>query len=106
MSCCCVNVYDFCNQNVCGSGLFKPLNLVALKTGDYVLSLDFMGIILNIKSTLTVGDPLSFDITGLNESFTYKGIILDPDNEQVEFTSGDVIYDCVMFQTKINYTVN
>lgn len=104
MSCCCVRVYDFCAKDVCKEGgvVFAPI--VAAETGSYKLVVDFLGTNYEVVKDQTLGEAISFPLSDLNEFFEYTGRIFDPSGNQVQFTINEVVFDCVKFKTKKQFS--
>lgn len=73
----------------------------------YTLVVAFGGEITEIVSTIDIGLPLSFDISGLNESYTYTGYVRNSSGDTIVFIDSDLNqYDCFQFKTKVGLTVN
>lgn len=100
MSCCCTNIYPFCKMKVCDAEGVNLSPLVANIEGEYILQLNYMGAIYEIKKDFEVDEDLKFSSENLNENFEYKGILLDPNGDPVLFTIGEdeTIYDCFTFK--------
>lgn len=73
----------------------------------YTLVTEFSGEITEIESIIDVGLPLSFDITELNETYTYTAYIRNSSGDTMVFQDASLNkYDCIQFKTKIGLTVN
>lgn len=82
-----------CAENL---GCFDPCGeldtgRLAMQTGEYTLRLNYLGSVVKVKADQTAGLPLAFPLTGINESFTFMGRVLDPQGDQegedVQFTT-------------------
>lgn len=75
---------------------------------NYTLVVQFGGQITEITSTIDAGLPLQFDISDLNESYTFTTYIRDDaTGDKMIFVDGSgTIYDCFLFKTKVGLTVN
>jgi hypothetical protein len=84
------------------------IDYLAPAMADYTLVVAFGGQLTEITSTIDIGLPLSFDLTGLNESYVYTGYVRDAAGDTLIFNdpvSGDS-YDCFQFKTKLGLTIN
>lgn len=106
MSCCCNKVLHLCRVRICGAD-FIQTGITADVTGEFTLVLDFLGVEVRIRATITSTNEIKFPSTGLNENFTYTGYILNPSGEQIEFSVGedDTVYNCISFQTGLSYDI-
>lgn len=75
---------------------------------DYTLVVEFNGQITEITSTIDAGLPLQFDLSGLNEFYTYTAYIRDEaTGDRMIFVDGSgTRYDCLVFRTKFGLSVN
>ena len=78
---------------------------------NYTLVMQFGGQITEITSTIDAGLPLQFDISDLNESYTFTAYVRnDITGDKIVFLDniGGVFnrYDCFLFKTKVGLTVN
>jgi hypothetical protein len=95
MPCCCSKIYRVCDVIVCdGEDLVLPAD------GTYTLELDFLQDVIRKTAQLSEGDNFTFDMTDLNERFTYVGHLKGPDGVPITFTVDSVVYDCIEFTTK------
>jgi hypothetical protein len=69
--------------------------------GDWTLQLTFGRQIQNFVVSLAVGDDIKFNLTNLNEYYTYSLTLLDPDGNVVMVEVNGVEYDCLEFKTQI-----
>ena len=98
-NCCCTNTLDLCRQSPCD---VLNTGITAQLPGVFTFNLDFLGIEVVLSQTFEVDDPLSFDITGLNENMTFTGQLYGPDGKQILISKDGVIYDCIKFKTLIS----
>lgn len=84
------------------------INYLSPAQQDYTLVTQFGGGITEITSTIDAGLPLQFDISGLNEHYTFTAYIRDDaTGDRMTFVDGSGNrYDCFIFQTKVGLTVN
>ena len=59
--------------------------LDALATGDYVLTVGYLGKTVKVVDAQTALSEIVFPLEGLNENFTFQGKVIDPDGEVVGF---------------------
>ncbi len=104
MSCCCSNTLNLCRVNACGPTIVT--GLTALVEGDYKLILDYLGLQLTHVQTFEIGNPINFIPVGLNEEYVYKGQVFAPDGSLLTMNVNDVVYDCLKFETVLNYSLN
>ena len=98
MSCCCNKVYRMCDVAICDNQVVLPITATA--DGEYAMELDFLDSTVRKTAMLTSGDPLTFDLLDLNETYTFVGRALGPTGAPLTFTVQGVEYDCFEFTTK------
>ena len=79
----CVNACNPCSS--INLGCIGPCDTLqttfdAEYTGVHLLTVDYMGAKVVLSSTVTEFEPITFDVTGLNESFTFTGIVTGPND--------------------------
>ena len=97
---CCTNTLDL--------GCFEPCGLTFTagvvgvgEGGVWSIKLDFLRRFVGFSETLADGDPIAFDLEGINEMFTYTAQIFKPDGTIFTYTDGDGnTFDCFKFSTK------
>lgn len=105
MACCfCTNTLDFCRIVSCLGKL--SLGVQAANTGTYILEADFLDSVQRVYQDFEAGDNLEFDISGLNENYSFKSRVLSPTGAQITKTVSDVVYNCFSFETVMAYAIN
>lgn len=102
--CCCTKTLRLCKQNVC-DGSTLDLGITVQVDGPHTLTLEFLGLEVNVGTVGVYGEPLAFPLSSLNESFTYRGRVYDPAGKQVVIEKDSIQYDCFEFQTVLRYAV-
>lgn len=105
MGCCCTKILELCRVSVCGTDAIRTGANVPI-TGTYKLVLDYLDNSVVIEAALIGGDPMDFSSTNLNEKYKYTGKILGPTGTLVTITIGEEVYDCLSFQTGMEYSLN
>lgn len=105
MSCCCDKILELCKVPVCGTALIKT-GVNAPAAGDYKLTLDYLGVNVVLNATFEVDEPFDFPASDLNEDYKYTGKITQEDGTPVTITVDEVVYDCISFQTVLEYQMN
>lgn len=105
MACCCTKILELCRVSACGSDTIKT-GIVAPATGVYKLILDYLKATVVISRAIALGSPLEFPSDGLNERYKYRGQMIAPDGEPLSITIGEDVYDCITFQTGMQYPMN
>ena len=80
-------------------GCFDPCGelatgLDAFATGDYVLTVGYLGKTVKVVAAQTALSEIVFSLEGLNENFTFQGTVTDPDGEvvsSVKFTTSKTV---------------
>lgn len=99
--CCCKNTLNFCDQDVCGSGI--DFDITAQMSGEHILHLTFLGVIsFKIAKTFGAGDEIIFPIDTLNEDYQYTSELFDPNGDKIVISKNGIDYDCFRFKTVIN----
>ncbi len=98
-NCCCTSTLDLCKNSVCD---MLDIGITAQIPGVFTFVLDFLGTTITLAEELEVDDPISFDITGLNENMTFTGKIYQPNDKQIVLNKDGVLYDCIKFKTAIS----
>lgn len=85
MACCSTQTECNCCFN---AGGFDPCNNLVLEetaseTGSHVLKVDYLGQSVSVTAEQTAGQPLTFPLSGLNESFSFSGVIYAPAQDVV-----------------------
>lgn len=105
MACCCTKILELCRVSVCGTDTIKT-GANAPATGVYKLVLDYLDTDIVFSKAIAIGSPLDFPSDGLNEDYKYTGKILAPDGSVLTLTLEDIVYDCISFQTGLQYPMN
>lgn len=102
MSCCncCTNTLNLGCLNSCGALLDTGIVIDPTTEGTWILELSFGGRAIYYSTDVLDGDTLLFDMTNLNESYTYTGVIINPAGEIISINQGGIDYDCIEFSTK------
>jgi hypothetical protein len=99
MSCCCTKIYALCSVNPCGDTLELPIPVIL--DGLHTLELDMLGKLLTTTAQQSAGaQVMLFQVSELNENFTFVGQVRDPAGAIVTFTIDQVEYNCIQFKTK------
>lgn len=98
-TCCCTTTLNFCPQNVCGEIDF---DIVAIDSGEHILTTEFLGVQIVIKKTFTAGEKIIFPLDLLNENYEYSVNIFDPTGSQILISKNSVEYGCFKFRTIIS----
>lgn len=103
MNCCpcCENTLFLGCYNPCGMVIDFDMIVTGGMAGDWTLQLTFGRQIQNFVVSLAVGDDIKFNISNLNEYYTYSLTLLDPDGNVVMVEVNGVEYDCFEFKTQI-----
>lgn len=67
----------------CVSGCELILPEAAAVSGTYTLRGEFKGVLFEIKTNALVGEVLTFDISTLNEDYSYTAELLNPSGELI-----------------------
>lgn len=87
----CANVAIYFAYQVEKKGIYK---LQALYLGQMLVEFS--------TDTLAIGDDLLFELSGLNEDYTYTFKLLDPDGLVIDLPNSDPqgdSYDCIKVKT-------
>ena len=108
MACCncCENTLILGCINSCDAVFNTGIVANAITEGVWVLQLDFGSITIYYSADVLDGEEVIFTMTNLNESYTYKGQIIDPNGEIVNISVNGIEYDCIEFSTKIGLSNN
>ncbi len=111
MACCncCENTLNLGCINSCDAVFNTGIIADALTAGVWVLQLDFGSITIYYSVDVLDTETVIFTMTNLNESYTYKGQIIDPNGVIVNVEVDGIEYDCIEFSTKVglsNNTIN
>lgn len=106
MACCCTKILELCRVSVCGTDTIKIAEAVAPSTGVYKLILDYLKVTIEISKAIAIGQPLAFPSNDLNERYKYRGKLVGPDGQDMTITIGEDVYDCITFQTGMQYPMN
>jgi hypothetical protein len=80
-------------------GCFDPCGdlatgLDAFDSADYTLSVGYLGRTVKVVAAQTAGEEVVFPLEGLNENFTYQGVIINPDGDvfaSIKFTTSKTV---------------
>lgn len=99
MSClCCTLVYDLGCFGHCDT---VDTPLVAAQPGDHIIQWEFDGIIQRKTLVgLLVNDDIDFPATDMNEYYTHKFKVVQPDGTVLTYTDGEDEYDCFMAEIR------
>ena len=98
-----------CCEKSLNLGCFNACNFVyntgivadALTAGTWVLELTFGSVTLYYSREVFADQTVIFELTNLNENYTYQGQIIDPNGEIISIEVDGIEYDCIEFSTKI-----
>jgi hypothetical protein len=105
MPCCCEKILELCRVSLCGTDLIKT-GIIAPSTGVYKLILDYLKVSVVISKAIAEDQPVDFPSNDLNEQYKYRGKVYGPDGEPLTITIGEDEYDCITFQTGMQYPMN
>lgn len=105
MACCCNKILDLCRVSVCGTDQIKT-GINAPIQGIYKLELDYLENVIVIEQAFALDMPLNFSSKGLNEKYKYRGKLIGPDGTALTITIGEEVFDCIAFQTGMQYPMN
>jgi len=99
-----------CCDNTLNLGCFSPCGLIfdagivgIGEGGEWSLRLDFGRRFLIFDNTFIDGQAIRFQLSNINELFTYTATITKPDGSIFTFTDIDSnVFDCFRFSTKLN----
>jgi len=103
MSCCCQNSLDLGCINPC---LPLQISYIAPADGTYILELDSGIRTDQISATIDAGEPLIFDLEGINEDMTFQAKIYLGGAAPSFKDAADTVFDCFTFTTKIGTVAN
>jgi hypothetical protein len=98
MSCCCTKIFRLCDVNPCDDVLELPIP--AAIDGVYTLELDILGKTISTTANQVAGPEMIFQVSNLNEAYTFTGQVRDPGGAVVTFTIDEIEYNCIEFTTK------
>lgn len=104
MTCCCVNVLDLCEVNICSVFTIKQEATAPESSirNIYSLVLDYLDAKIVLQNEQVEGQNIQFDVSSLNENFQYEGKILDASGNTVIILIDGVDYNCIKFQTVVS----
>jgi len=103
MSCCCDTKLDLGCINPC---LPLQISYISPVAGTYILELNSGIRTDQISATIDAGEPLIFDLEGINEDMTFTAKIYLSGSAIVFKDSKGIVYDCFTFTTKIGTVAN
>jgi len=95
---CCDSYYDLGCVGACG---VAQLPLIATQTGTHILEIAFNNVEYNVEFEATIGQSFNIDLSKLNENYSLKFKILQPNN--IYYAKTDVSlneYVCFILKTK------
>ena len=103
MNCCpcCENTLFIGCYNPCGMVIDFDMIVTGGMAGDWTLLLTFGRQKQKFVVSLAVGDDIKFNLSNLNEYYTYSLTLLDPDGNVVMVEVNGVEYDCFEFKTQV-----
>ena len=103
MNCCpcCENTLYLGCYNPCGMVIDFDMIVTGGMAGDWTLLLTFGRQKQKFVVSLSVGDDIKFNLSNLNEYYTYLLTLLDPDGNTVMVEVNGIEYDCFEFKTQI-----
>jgi hypothetical protein len=103
MACCncCENTLILGCINSCNARLDTNITVDALTEGIWILQLTFGSVSVYYSLYFADGAKVKFDMTNLNENYTYTGQIISPLGEIVNIEKDGIEYDCIEFSTKV-----
>lgn len=86
-------------------GCFDPcgeleVGVDAAVSGVYTLKVGYLGSMVVVEAEQTIGEPITFPLGDMNENYTFKGKVYDPEGEPVVI-SGEV--SCFQFSTSTTF---
>lgn len=105
MSCiCCDNKLNLGCVTTCDA---LTISYTSPTTETYTLLVDFGQQLIEIPADITTGNELVFDISNLNQAYTFTGQIMNEAGDILTFRdTNNIDYDCFLFQTIIGLTTN
>lgn len=103
MSCCCQNSLDLGCINSC---LPLRISYIAPAAGTYILDLSSGIRADQITTKIDAGEPLIFDLNGINEDIKYQCKVYLSGTALSFKDAKGIIYDCFTFTTKIGTVAN
>lgn len=100
--CCCKNVLNLCKIPVCGEVDF---GITAQQDGTHQLVVNFLETEITVNKSFSIGDQIVFDVSRLNEDYTFLSQLFAPDGKQILIRKDNVDYDCISFQTVMAYSI-
>ena len=98
--CCEKTLFVGC-YNPCGMVIDFDMIVPMGMAGDWTLQLTFGRQIQRFTVSLSVGDDIKFNLSNLNEYYTYSLTLLDPDGNVVMVEVNGIEYDCFEFKTQV-----
>lgn len=98
-----------CCEKSLNLGCFNACNFIYntgivadfMNEGVWVLELTFGSVNLYYSRQVFANQTVIFELTNLNENYTYQGQIIDPNGEIITLEVNGIEYDCIEFSTKI-----
>ncbi len=105
MSCICCDIkLDLKCLTVCD---VLTISFTSPTTETYTLLVDFGQQLIEIPADIESGNELIFDISNLNQAYTFTGQIINEAGDILTFRdTNNVDYNCFLFQTIIGLTTN
>ena len=103
MSCCCQNSLDLGCINPC---LPLQISYISPKDKTYILELNSGIRTDQISAKIDAGEPLIFNLNGINEDMTFTAKIYLGGVALSFKYAKSIIYDCFIFTTKIGTVAN
>lgn len=103
MSCCCQNSLNLGCINPC---LPLQISYISPADGTYILELNSGIRTDQISATIDAGEPLIFNINGINEDMQYQCKIYLSGTVLSFKDAADTVFDCFTFTTKIGTVAN
>jgi hypothetical protein len=82
------------------------INYTAPIDDTYTLKVIFGQQVIEIQSDILAGNTLTFDISDLNESYIFTGVVSNSTGDLIFIDAGLIQYDCVQFQTVVGQLSN
>ena len=103
MACCncCEKTLILGCINSCEAVFNTRIIVDILTQGTWILQLSFGRVSIYYTINVVDGELVIFEMTNLNENYTYTGQIIDPNGEILKVEVNGIEYDCFEFSTKV-----
>lgn len=97
---CCEKTLNLGCLNACNAVYNTGIVADFFNEGIWVLELTFGSVTLYYSREVSANQIVIFELTNLNENYTYQGQIIDPNGEIISIEVDGIEYDCIEFSTK------